>query len=109
MRCDAQNRSASTLTKSAPAGHDDGGGHPRARVVSQAALAVMDKERAALDGEAGVVGLRRDDARLDRKTRAPESVGLSIRGGVDGVRSGRRRPSAPAQVDGPRAAHVLAE
>ena len=59
---------------SVPAGHDDGGGHSRARVVSQAAFAVMDKERAALDGEAGVVGLRRDDAALDRKTRAPESV-----------------------------------
>jgi hypothetical protein len=72
--------------KSAPAGHDDGGRHPRARVVSQAALVVMDKERAALDGEAGVVGLRRDDARLDRKTRAPEGVGFSIRGGVDDAR-----------------------
>ena len=89
MRCEAQKRRASTLTKSAPAGHDDGGGHLRARVVSQAALAVMDKERAALDGEAGVVGLRRDDAGLDRKARAPEGVGLSVRGGVDGVRSGR--------------------
>ena len=60
--------------KSAPAGHDDGGGHSRARVVSQAALGVMDKERAALDGEAGVVGLRRDDAGLDSETRAPKGV-----------------------------------
>ena len=77
--------------KSIPAGHDDGGGHPRARVVSQAAIAVMDKERAALDGEAGVVGLRRDDAGLDRETRAPEGVGLRIRVGVNRVRSGRDR------------------
>jgi hypothetical protein len=72
-----------------PAGHDDGRGHSCACVVSQAAFAVMDKERAALDGEAGVVRLRRDDAGLDRETRAPEGVGLGIRGGVDGVRSGR--------------------
>ena len=94
--------------KSAPAGHDDGGGHSRARVVSQAALGVMDKERAALDGEAGVVGLRRDNSGLDRKTRAPESVGLSVRGGVDDVLSGRDgrprlrgcgMPPMPSQVD----------
>ena len=75
--------------KSVPAGHDNGGRQPRARVVSQAAFAVMDEERAALDGEAGVVGFRRDDPGLDRKTRAPEGVGLSVRGGVDGVRCGR--------------------
>ena len=74
MRCaEAQGLDAH---ETAPAGHHDGCGHPRARVVSEAALAVMDKERAALDGEAGVVGLHRDDARLDRKARAPESVGL---------------------------------
>jgi hypothetical protein len=93
--------------KSVPAGHDDGCGHFRARVVSQAAFAIMQEERAALDGEAGVVGLGRDDAGLDRKTRAPEGVGLSIRGGVDGVRSvrdgGRRlgrwaKPHMPPQV-----------
>jgi hypothetical protein len=35
---------------SAPAGHDDGGGHCRARVVSQAAFAIMDEERPAFDG-----------------------------------------------------------
>jgi hypothetical protein len=71
--------------ESAPAGHDDGGRHPRAGVVAEAAVAVVDKERAALDGQAGVVGLRRDHAGLDRKTRAPEGVGLGVRGGVNGV------------------------
>ena len=63
-------------------------GHLSARVVSQATLAVMDKKRSTLDREAGVVGLHRDDARLDRKTRAPESVGLCVGDGVDGMRSG---------------------
>jgi hypothetical protein len=61
----------------------------RSRVVSQATFAVVDKERAALDGEASVVGLRRDNAGLDRKTRAPEGVRLTVRGSVDGVRSRR--------------------
>jgi hypothetical protein len=74
--------------ESAPASHYDSGRHSRARVISQAALAVIDKERAALDGEAGVVGLRRDDARLDCKAFAPKGVGLGVCGGVDGVRSG---------------------
>ena len=79
--------------ETAPASRDDYGGHPRARVESEASLAVMDKERAALDGEAGAVGLRRDDARLDRKTRAPKGVGLGVRSGVDGAR--RRRDGRP--------------
>jgi hypothetical protein len=48
----------------------------------------MDKERSTLDGEARVVGLHRDDARLDRKAFAPKGVGLGVRGGVDGVRRG---------------------
>jgi hypothetical protein len=74
--------------KSAPAGHDDGGGHSRAGVVSETTLAVLDKERATLNGQAGVVGLHRDDAGLNRKTRAPESVGLCIGDSVDGMRSG---------------------
>ena len=55
--------------ETAPAGHDNGGVHLRARIVSEAALAIVDKERAALDDQAGVVGLRRDDARLYRKAR----------------------------------------
>jgi hypothetical protein len=75
--------------ESAPASHYDRGRHPRAGVVSEAAVAVINKERAALDGEAGVVGLCRDDTGLDRKTSAPEGVGFSIRGGVDGVRCRR--------------------
>ena len=75
--------------ETAPARHDDGGGHLRTRIVSEAALAIMDKERAALDGQAGTVGLRRDDARLDRKARAPKGVELRVRGGFDCVRSGR--------------------
>ena len=92
--------------KSVPAGHDDGGGHSRARVVSQAALAVMDKERAALDGEAGVVGLSRDDAGLDRKTRAPKGVGLQRprRRRWRAERAGR--PAAAQAMD--QAAHVFA-
>jgi hypothetical protein len=71
--------------QSVPAGHDDGGGRSRARVVSQAAFAVVDKERAALDGEAGVVGLCRGDARLDCKAFAPKGVGLCIGDGIDGM------------------------
>ncbi len=75
--------------KSIPAGRDDGGGHSRARVVPQATFAVMDKERAAPDDEAGIVRLGRDDAGLDLETCAPEGIGLGIRGGVDSVQSGR--------------------
>ena len=105
--------------ESAPAGHDDGGGHLRARVVSQAALAVIDKERAALDGEAGVVGLGRDDARLDREARAPENVGTQrprrhrwrAEQAERSARAQAKRGSAPqgsiagpgAAADGPRA------
>jgi hypothetical protein len=88
--------------KSIPAGHDDGGGHSRPGVVSQAAFAVIDKERAALDTEAGVVGLRSNDARLDRKARVPENVGLSICGGVAGVRSGPNGRRRLMQSRGPR-------
>ena len=62
----------------------------------------MDKERPALDGEAGVIGLRRNHAGLDRKARAPESVGLSIRGGVDGVRRGRGGRRRLKESEGPR-------
>lgn len=87
--------------ESAPAGHDDGDGHFRARVVSQAALAVMDKQGAALHGEAGIVGLSRDHAGLDRKTRSPEGVRTQHR---------RRRQwacragwdASPGSGDGPR-------
>jgi hypothetical protein len=74
--------------ESAPASHYDSGRHPRAGVVSEAAVAVINKERAALDGEAGVVGLRRDHAGLDRKASAPKGVRLGVRFGVGDVRRG---------------------
>jgi hypothetical protein len=59
----------------------------------------MDKERAALDGEAGVICLGRDNARFDRKARTPDGVGLSVREGMKSRRNGRPRLS---QSRGPR-------
>jgi len=62
----------------------------------------MDEERPALDGKAGVIGLRGDHAGLDRKTRAPERVRLSIRGCVDGVRRGGGGRPRFRESEGPR-------
>jgi len=100
MRCTEPERL--DAHESAPAGHHDSGRHPRAGVVAEAAVAVVDKERAALDGEAGVVGLYRDHAGLNRKTSAPESIRFSVCSGVGRVRSGRTDRPRLRQSGGPR-------
>lgn len=62
----------------APSGHDDCGRHARARIVSNAALAVANNERAALDGKARAIIFRRDDARFDLKPGFPKGVAFRI-------------------------------
>ena len=62
----------------APSGHDDCGRHARARIVSNAPLAVANDERAALDGNARAIIFRRDDARFDLKPGFPKGVAFRI-------------------------------
>ena len=62
----------------APSRHNDRGGQARAGIVSKPPLAVANHERAAPDGKAGVVGLSRYDARLDRKPGLPKSVAFRV-------------------------------
>jgi hypothetical protein len=63
----------------APSGHDDRRRHARAGIVSEPPLTIVDKERAAFDRKACVVGFRRDDAGLDRKPSLPKGVAFRVR------------------------------
>ena len=66
----------------APTRHDDRGGHARARIVSKPPNAIADKERAAPNRKACVVGFRGYDARLDREPSLPKGVAFRVGGRV---------------------------
>ena len=65
-----------------PSGHNDRGRHTRARIVSKPPNAIADKERAAPDGKACVVGFRGYDARLDREPSLPKGIAFRVGYGV---------------------------
>src|SRR5271165_4559793 len=85
MPCEAQKRRASTLTNPPQPAMTMAAGILAPASYLRRRSASWTKSEPPLTVRHG---LRGEDAGLDRETRAPEGVGLSIRGGVGRMRSG---------------------